>query len=355
MGWQDREYNAGREELGAYFANPSSLLRLSVPVYHSPRFYVRLHFWFLVFALFRAIYVLRVGMPVFYIPVDIAVMLAATLLHETGHRFFARRVGGNHWEWVLWPLGGMVAPTCPRNPWSVFVANGGGLFISIPLGIAAYAALRLIPHAEVQAVWMLDPLAPFLVSATIKSSALAATGVHALGYFCEVSATIVIINLFPAYWFDGGPIWQAILWPKFGAWKATLITCTAGFILGIACLILTLWQMDLLGLIIWALIISDCFNRKRALKSAGPGVMDEDEVSYNYMDTPEPHSRKKRKKHWFNQARKRALADQAEQAKIDSILAKVKEQGLHSLTWWEKRTLKKATARQRERDLAGRM
>ena len=45
----------------------------------------------------------------------------------------------------------------------------------------------------------------------------------------------------------------------------------------------------------------------------------------------------------------------AEQAKIDTILAKVKERGLHSLTWWEKRALKKATERQRERDLANRL
>jgi len=33
---------------------------------------------------------------------------------------------------------------------------------------------------------------------------------------------------------------------------------------------------------------------------------------------------------------------QAEQAKIDAILIKVKDKGLHSLTWFEKRTLRKS-------------
>jgi len=40
---------------------------------------------------------------------------------------------------------------------------------------------------------------------------------------------------------------------------------------------------------------------------------------------------------------------------IDAILAKVKQKGLHSLSWWEKRALKKATERQRQRDLASRI
>jgi hypothetical protein len=53
-------------------------------------------------------------------------------------------------------------------------------------------------------------------------------------------------------------------------------------------------------------------------------------------------------------AKKRAAAEQHEQAQIDAILAKVKEKGLHSLSWWEKRALKKATERQRQRDLAER-
>ena len=40
------------------------------------------------------------------------------------------------------------------------------------------------------------------------------------------------------------------------------------------------------------------------------------------------------------------------QASIDAILAKVSAQGMNSLTWLEKRTLKRATERQRKADAA---
>ena len=48
--------------------------------------------------------------------------------------------------------------------------------------------------------------------------------------------------------------------------------------------------------------------------------------------------------------RKVAERDESEQARIDAILAKVSAHGMHSLTWLEKRTLRKATERQRKSD-----
>jgi len=41
--------------------------------------------------------------------------------------------------------------------------------------------------------------------------------------------------------------------------------------------------------------------------AAGPGVIEEEETTYNYMDTPEPKAQRKRKKRWGNAARRRAL------------------------------------------------
>ena len=48
---------------------------------------------------------------------------------------------------------------------------------------------------------------------------------------------------------------------------------------------------------------------------------------------------------------KLAAADRQEQRRIDQILAKVSAQGMNSLTWSERRELKKATEHQRRRDL----
>jgi len=42
-----------------------------------------------------------------------------------------------------------------------------------------------------------------------------------------------------------------------------------------------------------------------------------------------------------------AQAEEQEQARIDAILAKVSAHGMHSLTWSEKRALRRATERRR--------
>jgi hypothetical protein len=56
---------------------------------------------------------------------------------------------------------------------------------------------------------------------------------------------------------------------------------------------------------------------------------------------------------WAQRRKRRAAADEAdEQASIDRILQKVHDQGMNRLSWSERRTLKRATDRQREADLA---
>lgn len=351
MGWQDREYNSGGEQMGAYLTNPAGLLQFSLPVYRSASFYVRLHFWFLIFAVFVAINDLRSGLPFYYIPLDVGIMLVAAALHELGHMVFARTVGGNHWEWVLWPLGGMVRPSAPPRPWNSFVANAGGLFFSIPLEIAGWFALHLVPGISAAYFWRVDLFDPVIVAPAGATPSLEVLA-HVLGFFFQFNAAVCLINFFPAIWFDGGYIWQAVLWPKFGQWRAMRMTCMAGMVLAVPCLLLALVDTDFFGMIIWALVFASCLSQRRALAEAGPGVMDSEET-YNYMDTPEP-VKKKRKKRWLRSAKKKAVRDQAEQAKIDLILAKVKDRGLHSLSFWEKRALKRATERQRQRDLANR-
>jgi len=354
MGWQDREYNAGREEMKAYFANPLGLMQFALPIWRSAGLQVRLSFWFLLSALFVVIEDLRGGLPLF-IPLDLMLMLGVCLFHEWGHRIFARLVGGNHWEWVLWPLGGMVAPSAPRTAKATFVANVGGIVFNLLLiGAVVGTVIGLGGDFTGGRGMFLPELGVILPGG--KTLALIMI-VHALGTILMLCAGMILMNLFPCYWFDGGHLWQAVLWPMFGQWKAGMITCLAGMVLAVPFFFVSLLggPGNLLMILFWVLIFADCFRRRQALVAAGPGVVDEDDTSYNYLDTPEPRVRKKRKKRWFSQARKRALADQAEQARIDAILAKVKEKGLHSLSWWEKRTLRKATARQRQQDMVGRL
>ncbi len=353
MSWRDRGYNQGGEEINGYFANPAALLQMSLPLYKAPGFYIRLHFWFLLYALFDAVHILRDHLPVWLIPAHIVLALLAVLLHEAGHSFFAQRVGGSHWEWIVWPLGGMSPPHVSSAPWPSFVANIGGIAISLPLFLLSLLLLHFLPSTGYSIALGFSPMAPLEVGAASSNPAFNVLAL-CIAYFATINAAITIINLFPCYWFDGGRLWQAVLTPKFGAWKASTITAIAGMILAVPFFFISMYFTDFFGVIVWVLIFSDNFNRRRALHAAGPGVMDDaDDNLYNYMDTPAPR-RKKLKKNALLAARKRHQAEQLEQARIDAILEKVHAHGLHSLTYWEKRTLKKATERQRQRDLANR-
>src|ERR1035437_654096 len=127
MAWQDRDYNRGREAMFSFLSSPGSILGLSVPLITRPGFYVRLHFWLLLWFVFDIISIVQTQSPLFFIPLDMALIIAILLIHEFGHRTMARMVGGDHWEFVLWPLGGMSPPRAPSTPWATFVAHSGGI------------------------------------------------------------------------------------------------------------------------------------------------------------------------------------------------------------------------------------
>jgi hypothetical protein len=350
MGWQDRDYNAGREQANAYLANPLGLMQFSLPIWRSSGLHIRLGFWFLLAAVFIAIDDMRTAGPSL-IPVDLLILLGVCLWHEWGHRLFARMVGGHHWEWVLWPLGGMVTPSSPRTAKAVFLANIGGIVFNVLLlGVIFGIGLAAGGRAGGASGLFL----PFGVS--VSDPAWSMLLRHGIGMVTGLCLSMILWNLFPCFWFDGGHIWQAGLWPFLGQRKAGIVTCIAGMVLAVPLFAVSLFGTNLMGMLMAALIFADCFRRHRALKSIDADIVEDDDSSiYGYPGMMETKTRRKLKKRWVNAARKRALADQAQQAKIDAILAKVKEKGLHSLSWWEKRTLRKATERQRQQDLAGRL
>ena len=92
---------------------------------------------------------------------------------------------------------------------------------------------------------------------------------------------------------------------------------------------------------------------RRQLLAAGPyGLEEDDGVDYSAAyDTGMP-KRKRASKWSAGRAAKRAAAEREERQEIDKILAKVSAKGMNSLTWLERRALKKATEHQRAADVA---
>src|SRR5205807_2412377 len=62
---------------------------------------------------------------------SMAVLFSVILLHEFGHCFAARSVGGNAEEILMTPLGGLAMAYAPRRPWGQFITVAGGPAVNV--------------------------------------------------------------------------------------------------------------------------------------------------------------------------------------------------------------------------------
>lgn len=352
MGWQDRDYNAGGGGGGwggGFLNNPMSIFSWSLSVGNWGGINVRLHFAFLLTFLVVIVSHARGGLAGLSTGLIVcAGMFVAVFWHEMGHRIAAKIMGGVHDDFHLWPLGGLVNPRVKAKPWAFFVAHAGGIVASILLWIGIGGAFWLIMQSS--NILFFNPLELFGGMRPIIASPMAIL-VQLLVSISATSIGLVLINLLPIYILDGGFLLQAILWPFIGLFRATNVSCIVGMIgSGILMLLSLLNGGNVFGALMWFFFLSNNYVRRQQLKSIGPEQLQNALTyggTYNEMYVPA-----KKRKGWFKWASRKAAQERAEQAKIDAILAKVHEKGLHSLTWWEKRSLRKATERQRQQDMA---
>src|SRR3954471_22856502 len=73
------------------------------------------------------------------------VLFGIVLLHEFGHCFASRMVGGDPREILIYPLGGLAFADAPRRPWATFVTVAGGPLVNVAICLVAWLALVLTP------------------------------------------------------------------------------------------------------------------------------------------------------------------------------------------------------------------
>jgi Zn-dependent protease len=130
-------------------------------------------------------------------------------MHEFGHAFACRSVGGRADEILLWPFGGIAIVAPPPLP--------GPTLWSIAVG----------PLVNVV-------LAPILGALTLLTSADLWPNVHAfLRSLTLIDVGLLLFNLLPVYPLDGGQILGALLWFVLGRARSMLVTAIIG-LLGVA-------------------------------------------------------------------------------------------------------------------------
>jgi Zn-dependent protease len=137
-------------------------------------------------------------------------LFAIVLLHEFGHAFACRSVGGRADQIVLWPLGGVAYVAPPARPgavlWSIAAGPLVNLVLMFPIGLGFLLA------------WSggLEQTSPDLYRFLLMLT----TG----------NAILFFFNLLPIYPLDGGQIVQALLWFAIGRWASLQVVSLLGIL-----------------------------------------------------------------------------------------------------------------------------
>jgi Zn-dependent protease len=346
MGWENRPYY--RESSGSSMPAPLHFLLFgSVPLFAVFGIRVRAHATLLVVAVLFLIFGFGPDYPWPYRFEVVGILAALVLFHEFGHCFAARWVGGDADEIVLYPLGGLAMTMSPRRPGATFVTVAGGPAVNAIVCIACFLGMLSI---GVRQSW--NPWSPVVFGHAVSPAA--ATAMLHLNLVFAISYYLLLFNLLPIYPLDGGQMLHAAMWPKLGWHQAMLWACKIGMIGAVPLAVLGIVTIERNGLLLTFIMAScffTCLMQRRQLVAMGP-IDYENEVDYS-QSLREPKRRRRRpmSRRKINRLRREAAREATEAARIDAILAKVSEHGMRSLTYIERRILKKATERQRRREL----
>ncbi len=276
-------------------------------------------------------------------------LFSSVFLHELGHCFAARSVGGSAHEVLMWPLGGLATVQAPMTPWAQFVTAAGGPLVNV--GICAIAAGTLTAvTGDLSAVpW--NPFSPWLALAHLTAPwQLWIYQIFNVNYWLLLFNLILLM-----YPFDGGRILQTILWPYIGFARSMYMSTTVGMVGAVILGLFGLMKADFLfvGIAVFGYIT--CMNMRRML--AGGEIYDERLYGGGYTQQTSRGRNRGIFSGWLAARRERARIrriaedrrrEHDEDAEVDRILQKVHEHGMQTLTRAEKRTLELATQRQRK-------
>lgn len=346
MSWDERPYADGPDSRHPRLSeNP---LAWSLRIGRVAAIDVRLHIFFIIYMISEL--VASESAPLGVHPIvqnakRLGILFGIVLLHEFGHCFAARAVGGFANEILLWPLGGLAMVRAPQTPYAQFVTTACGPLVNVLICLVTAPILVAVGHSVYAVPWN-----PFRIGAS--AIYLNSEWQWWVLYTFGLSYIMLLFNLLPIYPLDGGRMLQAILWPRTGLNRAMQIATTAGMIGAVALGMLGIvtQNFSIIGIAIFGYFT--CFNERRLLAA---GLIN-DERTYGY-DMTGGYAESRRSRGWLarwrDKQRARRLDDErrqeaAESAEVDRILQKVHQQGLQSLTRAEKKTLENATNRRRD-------
>lgn len=307
---------------------------------------------------FRSVSPLNILLFIF---IPLILLFLSVTAHEFGHVFAGRKFGLFTGNIILTPIGGMV-PVGPANtPYSEFYIAFAGPAVNLALaagGLAIYLGLG--------GFWGWDILLPFTKPlALIKCWGFRYTSPDNWGlgttliilyYFVEMQVFLFLFNMVVmAYPMDGGRCLYAVLWSRQGQSRGMVNTCKVAKVFAVLMGIVAVIYSRIFLAVIAVFVFIQAHQTEQMYKMSGGNISffggDPYEFGHYYDHKVE---RRKREQEWLRENRKNEKEDEVEdpnfQKKLDEILAKVHEHGMNKLTWRERRFLKKASRRYKDRN-----
>jgi Zn-dependent protease len=284
----------------------------------------------------------------------IGLLFGIVLIHELGHCFGARSVGGDAHHILMWPLGGLAFAQAPMTPWAQFVTVACGPLVNLIFCIISGAYL----------VWYTGQFSLILLN-PFYGIFLPPAGLGLLGFmliFYQVNLLLLAFNLLPIYPLDGGQLFQCALWPFVGLHRAMEVACKVGIV---GCIGLGIWALSGGGgsmlLLIAFFGAFMCWQRLQALKY---GMVVDERIT----QAPVTRYRRRGGGFWsrlFGGRRRRSgtaanpnpggwerkvQRERTLSEEVDRILDKVHREGIQSLSYTEQQTLERASRERQQRE-----
>jgi Zn-dependent protease len=296
----------------------------------------------------------------------IGILLVSLLLHECGHFFTAVQFGGDSDLIVLWPLGGLNPPRPPAEPRHELAMHLAGPLVNAALCVVA--GLVVYWHDPKAVVGLLNPLAPVgLIEQPNTGVFLTAAKLT-----CWINCVLWLVNLLPAFPFDGGRALRAAIVatrPDFSARRAVFfVTSLAKVVAFVLILIALLMWSDKTNKIVpvWfslvVLAIMLYFSARQEEERAVDTGSEDDLFGYDFSQgftslerTSQSHTEMAGPfRRWLEERRQARLQQQREleeeeERRVDEILGRLHKDGMESLSGEERSLLERVSQRYRHR------
>ncbi len=283
-----------------------------------------------------------------------ALLFVSVLLHEFGHIFGARSTGGIGDEIIIWPLGGLAMVSPGSNTRAKLITTASGPAVNLFLCALLFPFLYRSPLLKNAFIPWQAPISAEAFAAGNMLDNFILLGFH-------LNFLLLVLNLLPASPLDGGQMLRTVLIDRLGSTRGTTISIIVSFAIALLVGMAAVVGHHSLALSFVLIIVIYCVMDHQRLQMGEH--FDDSFLGYDFSqgytsleqsDEPRPKrqgffARWKSKRLAARQERE-ALAIRQNEQEVDAILAKLHEKGMDALTESEKRQLKQASSRYKEKE-----